>query len=210
MDKLFFVFYLFIIFVGFIYYFFGKQMLCPFRKKKMEKLAHKLGLVYKKSQNVSIKEKLFSYTKQKNIIKGDFNDKEVIIYDFDSATNFLNVGFPHGQDSQNVTYINGRYYKDKFLPYLSVDKIEKIIKGELSLPEYIEVSFNKGIFLIFIVFAFFITIIIHYYFVQTLNFLLLGLMIVMINIIIIGIGYVLAKKDKYRMPMKESDQDNNI
>lgn len=115
----------------------GYSFFRPFRKRQMKNLAKKLNLKFIGKQKRSLKNFLFDNYCKKNIIQGEYNNKQIEIFDYDLIVQHqLNIimRFIIPRSSSTLknpthkTHINGKIYQDRFLPYLSTKKIEEIIK----------------------------------------------------------------------------------
>ncbi|MFA5247709.1 MAG: hypothetical protein WC415_00460 [Patescibacteria group bacterium] len=194
----------------------GYKILRPFRKNQMKELAEKLNLEFVGNEKRSWKERFFSYSVKKNIIRGEYNNKKIEIFDFDSILkNAVNpitnavMTYYYGKNPVHITYINGKIYKDKYLPYLNINKIEKLIKDEISLTEYDKIFFNKGVFLLTLLTSLCITSVIGYYFYAFYSVSLTKILIflVPISLIVAYFCYRIAKKSGYKVLIKNDPRE---
>jgi len=185
----------------------------------MKELAKKLNLEFVGNAKRSWKERFFSYSVKKNIIRGEYNNKKIEIFYFDSILkNAVNLAinnvmtYYYGKNPVHITYINGKIYKDKYLPYLDINKIEKIIKDEISLAEYDKIFFNKGVFLLTLLTSLCITSVIGYYFYTFYNVSLtkISILLVLTNLIVAYFCYRIAKKSGYRILIKDDPREETI
>ncbi len=182
----------------------------------MRELAEKLNLKFIGNPERSWKERFFSYSVKKNIIQGEYNNKKIEIFDFDSITKHVNnpiinsiLTFKFGKNPIHVTYINGKLYKDKYLPYLAVDKIEKLLTGQICLEEYNRIFFNKGVFLVTILTSFSITFVVGYYFYSFYSASMTKILIFafLVNVAMVYLSYRIAKKTNYKVLIKDDPRN---
>jgi hypothetical protein len=196
----------------------GAKLLRPFRGYQMKKLALRLNLNYTKNKNHNWKD-YFRRSKVKNIITGMYNGKKIEIYDFDSAIqcqpiydktidNLLHQayrlilfwGVPT-ENRTNFTFINNNVYKDFLLPYLSVNKIKKVLSNQIIVKEFTQINFNKGVFLLILItslsitFIFDLIIFISY----STNIYIITLFSFIINVILLYINIKIAKATHYEV-----------
>ncbi len=102
--------------------FFGNNPKWSIRAKSMKKLAQKLGCQFTFDTN-TLSERLWKTPRKINVITGEYNGKQIEIYDYNTVTNY---SFALGQDPKRFTIINGAYYKQ-----IKAETIEEILNGTL-------------------------------------------------------------------------------
>ena len=167
------------------------------------------------------KEKFFSYSKIKNIIRGNYNNEKIEIFDFETYTDdciqssknkiigtINNIAkttsfqvSPGNINKIILTYVNNKAYKDKILPYLSTKKIERLLNNNIFLKEFGVINFNKGLFWVILLTSLCATFIIDQiiFFSYSISIIKILIFSLLLNIILLYINIKIAKKSTYKV-----------
>ena len=104
--------------------FFGNNTFLSPRARKMSDLATKLQLNYIADTN-TLTERLWKYDRKYNLIKGDYNGKQIEIYDYQTTSKYKLTLY--GQDPLQGTYVNGTKYKN-----ITVAQIASLIQNNIT------------------------------------------------------------------------------
>ncbi|HEY4512449.1 MAG TPA: hypothetical protein VJH63_02180 [Candidatus Paceibacterota bacterium] len=175
------------------------------RAKEMQDFAVSFGLNYISEESRTLWQKFFSYTRKTNIISGNYNGKEISIYDYKTVTSYdISIPFLGGSsnDTKRYTYVNGSYLKSN----LSVENIKNVLDGTLDEQEVVykneKWKLNIGMFVIFIILIIAINIVFFGSLQETIGKLSSILVHIFVSLILLYIAHVISKKSYSGTPIR--------